>query len=106
MAGELRQCAVGEQRSARVGHGDHKVVTYQNGAFCLYLNGALLTTAHSTNVTIRAMLQIGSTGWTCRALNGAIGEVALYGSALSAQQVAAHYAAGLVPHRVSLWLSA
>jgi hypothetical protein len=72
---------------------------------CLYLNGALLTTAKSTNVTIRAMLQIGSTGWTCGALNGAIVEVAVYASALSAQQVGAHHAAGLVPHRVSLWLS-
>jgi hypothetical protein len=73
---------------------------------CPYLHGALLATAKSTNVTIRAMLQIGSTGWSCGALNGVIWEVALYASALSAQQVAAHYAAGLVPHRVSLWLSA
>ncbi|AET91690.1 hypothetical protein BYI23_B010830 [Burkholderia sp. YI23] len=76
---------------------NHHVITYSNGAYCLYLNGVLLRSANSINATIHAMLQIGTTGWTCGALNGVIGEVALYDRALSSEQVATHYAAGNIP---------
>lgn len=45
--------------------------------------------------TIQDGLQIGTIGWTTGAMNGLIGEVALYDKALSAQRVRAHYSAGL-----------
>ncbi len=83
------------------GTANHHVVTYSNGTYSLYLNGALLASASKGDVTIQSGLQIGSAGWTCGAFDGVIGEVALYASALTPQQVAAHYASG-VASRIGL----
>ena len=70
-------------------------MTYQNDAYRLYLNGVLLASSNAFNVTTQPVLQIGATGWTCGALNGVIGEMALYDRALSAERVMAHYLAGM-----------
>ncbi|WP_233867049.1 arabinofuranosidase catalytic domain-containing protein [Paraburkholderia adhaesiva] len=65
----------------------------------IYVNGNLVTNAGNANLlnapTIQSILQIGSIGWNFGALQGVIGEVALYNYALTASQVAAHYAAGI-----------
>ncbi|WP_277183512.1 arabinofuranosidase catalytic domain-containing protein [Caballeronia sp. BR00000012568055] len=78
------------------GTANHYVVTYSNGTYCLYLNGVAIKSQASGKITIQAGLQIGTTGWTCGAFAGVIGEMALYASALTARQVATHYAAGIV----------
>ncbi|SIT46287.1 conserved hypothetical protein [Paraburkholderia piptadeniae] len=63
------------------GQAAHYVLAASNAGsyfnYSMYLNGALLATAGIQAVTIQAVLQIGSIGWTEGPLNGAIGEVAL-----------------------------
>ncbi|SAL70780.1 hypothetical protein AWB71_04311 [Caballeronia peredens] len=85
----------GDHTAPQLGTANHHVVTYQDGAYCLYLNGVLLASAKSANVTIQPVLQIGSTGWTCGAFDGVIGEVALYDKALDADRVRVHHLVGL-----------
>ncbi|WP_233863468.1 arabinofuranosidase catalytic domain-containing protein [Paraburkholderia adhaesiva] len=76
----------------------HIVLTYNAGTICMYVNGAALasTWTAAANATPTTGLFIGTTCWTLGAMNGVIGEVAVYAYALSAQQIAAHYAAGIV----------
>jgi hypothetical protein len=75
----------------------HVVVTYDNAALRLYVNGSLVDTnpIGAGAITIGpAGLRLGSSqalglGWT-----GLIDEAAIYGYTLSAAQIAAHYLAG------------
>ncbi|WP_434107616.1 arabinofuranosidase catalytic domain-containing protein [Paraburkholderia caffeinilytica] len=75
----------------------HVVITHAPDSTSVYLNGKPVVPAAnaSASAAIQPILQIGSQGGSMGAMNGTIGEVAVYNSALSAQQVAAHYAAGI-----------
>ncbi|WP_233872543.1 LamG domain-containing protein [Paraburkholderia adhaesiva] len=65
----------------------------------IYVNSQLVANAGNANLlnapTIQATLQIGSIGWNFGPLEGLIGEVAVYGYALTARQVRNHYNAGM-----------
>lgn len=63
--------------------------------YAFYLDGAQLARAKINGAaTIQTTLQIGTLGWTLGAMNGPIGEFALYDKTLSASQIYAHYIAG------------
>lgn len=74
----------------------HIVLTFSSGTLSIYLNGALVGSAitGATAPSATSFLQIGAPSWTGGAMNGLIGEVALYTTALSAARVLAHYNAG------------
>jgi Concanavalin A-like lectin/glucanases superfamily/Alpha-L-arabinofuranosidase B, catalytic len=62
----------------------------------LYINGQLVTSSIGLNISPSAVfspLAIGMQNYWCGAMNGPIGEVAVYAYALTAQQIATHYAA-------------
>lgn len=70
----------------------HVVMTYDNGALAMYLNGESLHTATGVvNATAEAGLQIGVPSWVGGAFVGTIGEVAVYNTALSADRVLSHF---------------
>jgi hypothetical protein len=71
----------------------HIVVTYDGNTLRIYLDGSLSNSrASTTGVTnTPATLYIGGDALDSEGLNGSIADVAVYGSALSATQVAAHF---------------
>ncbi len=79
----------------------HVVSTYDaaSGSGLLYLNGALVQTLFTVPGLITELTegQLGSWDAQTRFLNGALDEVAVYGTALSAERVLAHYTAAAVP---------
>jgi hypothetical protein len=84
----------------------HLVGTYDGANWRLYRNGAQIASASDAVGALplsQAGWAIGSSGngWA-DPFAGAIDEVAIYGSALSASQVATHYAGGAVDIRLSI----
>lgn len=70
----------------------HAVWTFNAGTMNMYVNGELvLSQTGVTNATIRSFLRIGAGAWVGGAFTGAIGEVALYSTELTAAQVRNHY---------------
>lgn len=62
----------------------------------IYLNGQSVWSGQKHGApVIQPLMQIGSAGYSMGAMNGAIGEVAVYDYQLSAAQVLAHYRAGI-----------
>jgi hypothetical protein len=75
-----------------VGTVAHLVFTYNAGTLSMYKNGVLIQTfTGATAATIRTFLRIGATSWVGGPMNGLIGEVALYTTALSLARIQAHY---------------
>ena len=88
--------AVTAPASATPGAWTHLVLTRSAGTLSLYVNGTLAATAASTGSlnTTSSILGIGRSGESATSwFNGSIDEVAVYGQALTASRVAAHYAA-------------
>jgi PKD repeat protein len=88
--------AVTAPASAALGAWTHLVLTRSAGTLSLNVNGALAATATSTGTlnTTSSILGIGRSGESATSwFNGSIDEVAVYGQALPAARVAAHYAA-------------
>ena len=88
--------AVTAPGSAALGAWTHLVLTRSGGTLSLYVNGALAATASSTGTlnTTTSILGIGRSGASATSwFDGSIDEVAVYGHALAASRVAAHYAA-------------
>lgn len=84
----------------------HLVGTYDGANWRLYRNGTQIASAAATVGALplkEAGWAIGSSGngWA-DAFAGAIDEVAIYGTALSASQVATHYAGGAVDVRLGI----
>ena len=75
----------------------HVVLVRSGNAFTIYVNGKVFVpgTSAPASPTIQSTLQIGSPGGQFGGMNGTIGEAAVYNVALSAQQVATHYAAAI-----------
>jgi hypothetical protein len=72
----------------------HIVVTYNAGTVCFYVNGSLVgTSTTATPATIRNFLRLGANSWSGGPLNGSMGEVALYTTALTPVQIGNHYSA-------------
>jgi hypothetical protein len=88
----------------------HVVLVGESGNTRVYENGVLLGTADTTvfaNITSSSNMRIGSGYLGGRFFNGRIDEVAIYGTALSGQQVLDHYNAAFVvpePSTVTLGL--
>lgn len=73
----------------------HVVGTCDGTNVKLYVNGSLISTvACGPLATGTAAMLIGKTGFNSAFTNGVIDEVAIYGTALSATRIAAHYTAG------------
>jgi PKD repeat protein len=88
--------AVTSPASATLGVWTHLVLTRSAGTLSLYVNGALAATAASTGTlnTTSSILGIGRSGESATSwFDGSVDEVAVYGQALTASRVAAHYAA-------------
>ena len=88
--------AVTAPGTAALGAWTHLVLTRSGGTLSLYVNGALAATASSTGTlnATTSILGIGRSGESATSwFDGSIDEVAVYGQALSASRVAAHYAA-------------
>ena len=88
--------AVTAPTSATVGAWTHLVLTRASGTLSLYVDGVLAATAASTGTpnTTTAILCVGRSGESATSwFDGSIDEVAVYGHALSASRVSAHYAA-------------
>lgn len=87
------------ETSADIGTGWHHVVATKNGAANhVYVDGAEpahSVVANQTTVDNGTVLQIGENWDGGGKFNGTIADVALYSVALTPQQVAAHYAAGV-----------
>ncbi|HEY1437374.1 MAG TPA: LamG-like jellyroll fold domain-containing protein [Casimicrobiaceae bacterium] len=80
-----------------LGSWHHFVVTYDGTTLRLYVDGVLATSFVSSYTVSTVPIAIGvgaryGAGWP---FNGAIDEAAIYDYALSADQVASHYAAGI-----------
>jgi hypothetical protein len=76
----------------------HILATYDGNNMRMYLNGVLTETRASTRVipsTAGQNLQLGTSSNNANRIDASIDEVAIYPVALSAQQAAEHYAAGL-----------
>jgi PKD repeat protein len=88
--------AVTAPGSAALGAWTHLVLTRTSGTLSLYVNGVLAATASSTGTlnSTSSILGIGRSGASTTSwFDGSIDEVAVYGRALPASRVAAHYAA-------------
>ncbi|BDD79829.1 hypothetical protein [Burkholderia phage FLC9] len=73
----------------------HVVMTYNAGTVSMYVNSQLVATyTGATQATIRNFLRIGGTSWVGGPMNGLMGEVALYTTALTPAQIGTHYAVG------------
>lgn len=84
----------------------HLVGTYDGANWKLYRNGSLVATQADAIGALRVNdgdWAIGSTGqgWADN-FSGTIDEVAIYGTALAAAKVAAHYAGGVVESRLAV----
>lgn len=77
------------------GQWHHRVDVVDNGTYYVYVDGALLQSGSTTNPANgdRRRLLVGGSPTGTQQFSGWISHVALYTVALSAAQVAAHYAA-------------
>ncbi|MDB4956978.1 MAG: Autotransporter adhesin [Myxococcales bacterium] len=79
----------------------HVVATYDGQTIALYINGRQYSQAASLtalrDLPLTFMIGASNNDPATAPLNGLIDEVAIYGTALAPTQVAAHYAAGIMP---------
>lgn len=73
----------------------HVVLVNNGGIATVYWNGSAQWSGTLNGACVtQALLQIGGQGWSCGAMNGIIGEVAVYSKALSAGRILTHYNTG------------
>jgi hypothetical protein len=115
----VRRVLVTQPGTIAAGVTSHVVATFQSGTWNLYVNGRAVATQVLASVADLSMggIRIGSWDGTQEFFAGTIDETAIYGSALTAQQVAAHHAgakaalgeptdltaSGATSSRVDLW---
>ena len=83
----------------QIGSWNHLVGVYDGTNASLYINGSLAdgptdATGFNANTNLGIPLRFGATTLTNRGYNGLVDEIAFYGTALNADQIAAHYEAG------------